>query len=141
MTLGGVLSVRLTVTLCECCWERVAIRALTPSFSPLFLPSLRYSSASLPSCLSILLFPAFLSLLAVVLYNPQSIQHFIFLSDPPPAFPSLSSSSSPSIFTFPSQTATLNLPVGILASAFQSGSRLGQELKGDYRSREGGSCL
>lgn len=77
VTLGGVLSVRLTITLCECFWERVAIVAslLLYSAPPLFC---------LTSCLSIFLLFLHSSLhyfpFSILLFFPHSVNHCSCLS-------------------------------------------------------------
>lgn len=62
VTLGGVLSVCLTVTLCECCWERVAIGAsLLLSSAPPLPPLLLCLTSFL-----LIHFPSFTPFIAVL---------------------------------------------------------------------------
>lgn len=98
VTLGGVLSVCFTVTLHERCSERVAIGAslLLSSAPPLRL--LRLCRISLlffpfspfPTFITPVFFPHSMNPLSCFSPLPllSSIQPFIFLSDPPSAFPS-----------------------------------------------------
>lgn len=154
VTLGGVLSVCFTVTLHERCLERVAIGAslLLSSAPPLHL--LRLCRISLlffrfspfPTFITPVFFPHSMNPLSCFSPLPllSSIQPFIFLSDPPSAFP------SPSFFLLSpfrffylphtnSHIKSAGRGSGLCCPVRICGWRLGQELKGDYRSREGGN--
>lgn len=99
MTLGGILSVRLIVTVCECCSERVASGAslllssalpLSPlliclsSFHPSLFPSLSFSLTHSVNALSCFTLLPYCPSITPHSFNSSSS------SDPPPAFPLLS---------------------------------------------------
>lgn len=138
VTLGGVLSVCFTVTLHERCSERVAIGAslLLSSAPPLHLLRLCRISLlffpffSLPYIHHSSVFPSFYESPFLFLSPSLAFLHStLHLSLWPSVCLSLAIFFPPLplsiFFTSHTQTATLNLPVGVLASAVQSGSLVG----------------
>ncbi len=159
VTLGGILSVCLTVTLCKCCWERVAIGAsLLPSCAS---PLPRYSTVSLPSCVSslrpflhaslccflcflhsVIPLPCF-SYLPWLAISHESVTPFNASSSSPtlqlPFLDRYFSSSSPFIFTFHTRTDTLKLSVGfeLLRSSRDLWLQTGTWVEGWLKERRG----